>query len=160
MAESETDSGSDREDCDRENVPPPSKRKKLSSIRKWSGATIYKSQYQTTWQRKWPFLLPVKDNPNSCHCSICKKHISCAHQGERDVLRHIETASHQKNARAIQNIQPLSLGDSTSVQLLKEKVSNHIVQYDIMLICLCFDNKSRSESYELLSPAQYSFVCE
>ena len=84
-------------DSDDEDYAPPNKKKKVNNpLRKWSGAAIYKSKYQTSWQRKWPFLTPVKDNPHSCLCSVCKKQVSCAHQGERDVLRHIDSVSHKK----------------------------------------------------------------
>ena len=67
-------------------------------------------------------MFPVKDNPHSCLCTVCKKQVSCAHQGERDVLRHIDSVSHKRNAQVLKNIQPLNFGEDPSVQLLKEKV--------------------------------------
>ena len=49
-------------DSDDEDYAPPNKKKKVNNpLRKWSGAAIYKSKYQTSWQRKWPFLTPVKE---------------------------------------------------------------------------------------------------
>ena len=129
--DSESDQ-SDHDESDLEGAPP------TKTSRKWSGAAIYKSKYQTSWQKKWPFLSPVKYNPHSCLCSVCKMIISCAHQGERDVLRHIDSVSHKRNAQALHNIQPLNFGDDPFMQLLKEKVNCSGVMS--VIFCIHVDN--------------------
>ena len=47
---------------------------------------------ESMWRQKWPFAVAVRDSPFSFRCSVCNKAISCAHQGERDVSRHADTA--------------------------------------------------------------------
>ena len=37
-----------------------------------------------------------------------KKTVSCAHMGEREVKRHIESLQHQKNSKSMKHIKPLS----------------------------------------------------
>ena len=36
------------------------------------------------------------------------KTLSCKHMGERDVSRHISLAQHQRRARGVKNVAPLS----------------------------------------------------
>ena len=46
----------------------PKRRKTAASTstgKKWSGAAVYKSKFQSTWQQTWPFIAPVKSNPHS-----------------------------------------------------------------------------------------------
>ena len=99
---------------------PPLKKKKTAG--KWRGAAIYKTKFNHSWQKKWPFLYVVKEDPHSCHCSVCNNRVSCGHQGERDIIRHIDSQSHKKNAKGLNKIQPLNLVCDSSTRL-KEKVS-------------------------------------
>ena len=87
------------------DVPSP---KRPREDKKYSGAHTYKSKFQVAWQKKWPCIVAVKDNPHMFHCTVCFKAVSCAHQGERDVTRHIDSAQHKKNCRAVQHVSPLS----------------------------------------------------
>ena len=83
------DSEEDISDTDHEQQPVPSpKRAKVidgqqSSIKKFTGAAAYKSGFQACWQKRWPCIKPVKDDPHSFHCTVCFKAVSCGHQGER-----------------------------------------------------------------------------
>ena len=74
------------------------------------------------WQQKWPFVVPVKENLYVFQCTVCKKTVSCGHQGESDIIRHIDSAQHQKNAKDLQSNAKLSFPSSNSAQLLKDKV--------------------------------------
>jgi len=108
-------SDADSSDADSEHhggLPGPSDPKKSKtggkmgyslSSRKWSGAAIYKTKFNTTWQQAWPFISPVKHDPHSFHCDVCMKKMSCGHQGDsvvwillstRKVLRPCRTPSH------------------------------------------------------------------
>jgi hypothetical protein len=101
-----------------DEVPSP-KRKKDSSGRKYSGAATYKSKFVPSWQKKWPCIVPVKGNQYSFSCTVCLKTVSCEHQGERDVTRHIASAQHQRNAKALKGTTPLRFAPTGH---LKDKV--------------------------------------
>ena len=92
---------------------------KTKTIRRFSGAAVYNSKFQSSWTEKWPFIMCVKENPNSFRCSLCLKTLSCSHQGERDVTRHISSAQHTKNAKSFKNMVPLS---SSGKNIIKNKV--------------------------------------
>jgi len=127
-------SDADSSDADSEHhggLPGPSDPKKSKtggkmgyslSSRKWSGAAIYKTKFNTTWQQAWPFISPVKHDPHSFHCGVCMKKMSCGHQGERDVARHVDSAQHQKGVKAMQNTQPLGFVPTNAMDPLKDKV--------------------------------------
>ena len=103
----------------------PAKRLKTSAVpvtRKWSGAAVYKTKYQHTWPKTWPFVAPVKENQHAFYCTVCKKTVSCGHQGERDLSRHADSAQHQKSVKAMKNTQPLGFLPSSATDPLKEKV--------------------------------------
>ena len=100
----------------------PAKRRRIQEPgRQWSGAAQYKTKFQNTWKQAWPFTAPVNDDLHSFHCTVCMKKVSCAHQGERDVARHAQSAQHQKNAKSMKGTQPLNFRPAT-VQLMKDKV--------------------------------------
>ena len=93
-----------------------------NASKKYAGAALYHTKYNKSWQQKWPFAAPVKENPSAFHCTVCNKNVSCGHQGEADVVRHSETQQHQKNARSLSSNSKLSFPSTTSAQLLKDKV--------------------------------------
>ena len=103
-----TSSGGDRTDEELGPASPKSPRleqeaeQKMSGFRRLSGAALYKSTFQASWTKKWPFVKPVNGDKTSFRCTVCSKVLSCVHQGERDVTRHIATTQHQRNAKTIQ----------------------------------------------------------
>ena len=104
--ETETDCSDleDLPDTDNEDATCPKKlRLDSSSSRKFSGASVYKSKFKMSWQKKWSCIKPAKNNPNAFYCDVCCKNVSCSHQGGRDVTRHIASAQHQRNAKSIKN---------------------------------------------------------
>ena len=62
----------------------------------------------------------MKGDVCSSLCTICSRKVSCAHQGRRDVERHIEQAIHPKNMRAAQSQSTLQFQPVSG--LLNEKV--------------------------------------
>ena len=78
------------------DVPSP---KRPREDKKYGGAYAYKSKFQAVCKKRWPCIVPVKDNPHMFHCTVCLKSQSCAHQGERDVTRHIDSMQHKQTAR-------------------------------------------------------------
>jgi len=77
--------------------------------RKFQGAAVYKSKFQRDWQKKWPCVTPVKDRPHHFYCTPCSKAVSCGHQGEKDVKRHMDSAMHKKNVISLAHTSPLVL---------------------------------------------------
>ena len=97
MASGLSDSDSDPYCTDVEECPGPSKRLKVNSSKGKRGAAQYRTKFQIGWRQKWPFAVVVKNNPHSFCCTMCNKVISCGHQGERDLSRHADTATHKHN---------------------------------------------------------------
>ena len=98
----ELESVESEEGSDCEDEPTPSKRMKSSiSVKKYSGAAVYKTKFKSTWTSKWPFATGVKADPYSYRCNVCDRSLSCAHQGEKDVSCHAESAQHKKNVKSL-----------------------------------------------------------
>ena len=97
------------------DVVPSPKRPRLESSKKYSGASIYKSKYKVSWEKKWPFVTAVRHDQHSFYCKHCSKIVSCAHQGERDVVRHIASNQHKKNSKSVQNTAPLNFASSECI---------------------------------------------
>ena len=118
------------------NVPkrkcPSSDAAANSSSKKYGGAAIYSTKYNKSWQEKWPFAAAVKENPCAFHCTVCKKNVSCGHQGEADIVRHSETQQHQRNAKALSTNSKLSFPSLQATQLLKDKVLHFLLQLYIL----------------------------
>ncbi len=70
--------------------------------RKVPGAATYKSSFNNEWTSKWPFIT-VGSTSSYYWCSICRQENSCAHQGVRDVIRHIESKGHQAKQQALKS---------------------------------------------------------
>jgi len=51
----------------------------------------------------------VKDRPHHFYCTPCSKAVSCGHQGEKDVKRHMDSALLKKNVISIAHTSPLVL---------------------------------------------------
>jgi len=50
------------------------------------GFIIYdRTKFQFEWSKKYPFVTPSAHSLSSFHCGVCKRDISCAHQGKRDI---------------------------------------------------------------------------
>ena len=105
---------SDCELNETETSSPAKRRKLTSATRKNSGAARYKSKFNPEWKKKYSFIVEVKNDNHSFHCTICKRDISCGHMGLSDVERHIGKAMDQRNAKAAKTQTTLSFPTSSS----------------------------------------------
>ena len=69
-----------------EDSPSSPKRRKTEELagpsRKYGGGgAIYKSRFQVSWQKKWPCVKPVKNDPHHFECTVCSEHVSCQSHG-------------------------------------------------------------------------------
>ena len=97
--------------------PSPSKRTKFM------GACKYRSSFSREWTKTWPFVSSVPGNPHMFTCNVCRKTLSCAHQGIADVKDHVATQSHKKLAKVLANQPKLSFPSSDP---LKNRVSSEL----------------------------------
>ena len=127
------------DDTDSEEGSCATKKQKMDDRgRKWSGAATYKSKFQKVWQQKWPFAIPVKGDPHCFCCTVCAKTVSCGHQGETDVARHVESIQHQRNTKAVKATQKLNFKHTThllrdKVTTAEVKVANLLAQHNVPL---------------------------
>lgn len=74
---------------DEEFSAPSPKRKRLS------GAATYGSKFKKDWAAEFPCVQEGREDPMySFYCLVCKKDVSCRHQGIADVRRHVGSRSH------------------------------------------------------------------
>lgn len=77
-------------------APPSPKRSRVA------GAATYGTRFNSEWAHQFPFLSKGKVDPvYSFYCSVCKKDVSCRHQGIADVKRHERSNSHTSNAKVL-----------------------------------------------------------
>ena len=97
---------------------PASKRSKTGSYR-------YKTKFNKVWLKEYPFISELPEDVHSFYCSICKKKLSCAVMGKRDIERHAGSVMHKSNVKAARTQSSLTFPSSSSS--LMEKVSFIIV---------------------------------
>ena len=66
---------------------------------KYAGAAKYKSKFKKDWIVKYPFVSSVTSDKSLFHCNVCNRTLSCAHQGEADLKRHIASDGHTALAK-------------------------------------------------------------
>ena len=76
-------------------APGPSKRMKKV------GAAAYRTKFNHSWTKSYPFVREVKGDPYKFLCTVCGRQVACDHQGKRDVERHAGNAMHQANAKSL-----------------------------------------------------------
>lgn len=91
-------------DCaDQDPSSPPYKRSRLA------GAATYETKYNNSWSSVFPFIAEGQQDPvHSFFCKVCKKDISCSHQGITDVRRHEKSKVHVNNLCAVSRNSRLS----------------------------------------------------
>lgn len=100
---------------DDQNQPGPSKRIKF-------GAAVYKTKYNPSWKKDYPFIGEVKGDPYKFWCTTCSRTVSCQHQGKRDVDRHVEKQLHQNNAKSLKSQTVLSFTSKKASSPIDHKV--------------------------------------
>ena len=95
--------------------PSPKKPKTMPlQPKKISGAAYYNTKFNKSWVQKYGCIQPVRNDNCSFLCTVCNKRISCKHQGETDITRHIATASHLSLAKQLESQSRLSFQSSSS----------------------------------------------
>jgi len=73
-------SSSDSESESRSKAPPPKK------VKACTGVATYSTKYNPGWQTDFPFVSCGHHDAYSFYCNVCKKDVSCWHQGVRLAL--------------------------------------------------------------------------
>ena len=76
----------DGEVSEDETREPPTKTRNLH------GAAKYRTKFNLDWTKKWPCIRSATNY--KFRCNICQCILSCEHQGEKDVQRHLEGKKH------------------------------------------------------------------
>lgn len=113
--------GADTESSDSEAERPPAK------TRKYEGAFKYRD-----WRKKWP-CIQADSSPYKFKCTICQCAISCQHQGEKDVRRHMEGKKHSDNVRVLENQQSMSAFFRPTSHPIHDKVTKAEVKLTTVL---------------------------
>ena len=122
------DSDSDCTDTESVDNGPFANTAKKSKL---SGAAKYKSTYRKEWAIKYNWLSSIRGDKSSFRCNVCAKNVSCAHQGETDVTRHMNTKAHQALATALVKQPTLNMKQANP---LAEKITRAEVKMVTALI--------------------------
>ena len=127
MASSSDDesSGEETESTVHAAGPPARKKRKKKT---------YKCKFKKDWVKKWPFISAVSQDVYSFRCNMCATNFSCAHQGERDVTRHISRESHKRNVASLSSQKKVTETFLSSGNPLVDKVSRAEVKVASMLV--------------------------
>ena len=66
------------------------------------------STFQRDWSNLWPCIQPVRGHPDKVQCTVCNTTFGIAHQGRRDVVRHMEGSEHKRLAQVVNSCQSLT----------------------------------------------------
>ena len=81
---------------------------KNTSIRfSFTCAAKCQSRFKKEWGKLYP-ISSVSNSPGKVRCTVCYHILSCSHQGEADVKRHIQGAIHQKKLKSLKSMKTLS----------------------------------------------------
>ena len=75
--------------------------------RSLSGAATYTSQFKKDWTKLYP-VSEVRNSPGEFRCNVCSGVVSCPHQGEADVKRHMEGPIYQKKLKDLKSMKTLN----------------------------------------------------
>ncbi|XP_078535996.1 uncharacterized protein LOC144822404 [Lissotriton helveticus] len=81
------------------------------SSEKKSGERYYRTKFDLSWMQAEQYkgiIVPVKTDPYSFRCLICEKIVSCGHQGEFDLKRHISGRVHTSLQGTKIKVNPIS----------------------------------------------------
>ena len=108
--------------------------------RSLSGAATYKSRFKKDWTKLYP-VSEVQNSPGEFRCNVCSCVVSCSHQGEADVKRHVEGPIHQKKLKDLKSMKTLNnFGFKKQDDTLKEQVIHVFLQprlYSLAYMALC-----------------------
>ena len=105
--------------------------------RSLSGAATYKTWFKKDWKKLYPGAELENLLVEFC-CNICPWVVSCSHQGQTDVKRHVKEPIHQKKWKGLKSMKKLhNFGFRKQDNTLREQVI-----------------------YEFLQPRLYGTVCK
>ena len=81
----------------------------------------------------------TKADPHSFYCTVCWKKVSCAHQGVKDVVRHIASTHHLASLKSIKNTPVLDSFPCVN-EKKKEKVKIAIIDIHSIVISISTGN--------------------
>ena len=112
------------------------KANKIKSKRSLTGAGIYKTKYCSSWESD----CPVKDVKGYIYKYLCRRTLSCEHQGLAGIKLHCSRDSHKSYLKSWKKQSILSFQSSSSmnthdknVAKAEAKVVNFPVQYNLPL---------------------------
>ena len=76
--------------------------KRSNPTRGKSDAAKYLTTFQAEWSKEWP-CITKGSTAHHYRCSICRVERSCAHQGRKDIERHIGSDGHVKKVDAVRS---------------------------------------------------------
>lgn len=102
---------------------------------KISNSKKYSSRYQIEWRKQWPFIQPATGSETNFFCTVCNRQVSCAHQGIKDVERHIKSSMHESAALQLRKQPKLNFVSSTDDKVIRSEVdfTKILVQQNIPL---------------------------
>lgn len=82
-------------------MAPKKNKSSTSSVLKHRGSATYNARFQSKWSDEWPCIRKAVGKDTAFFCTLCKKEVSCSHQGKLDVIRHVTGTTHEKFASEI-----------------------------------------------------------
>lgn len=67
-----------------------------------SRAATYRCSFKKEWSTRWPFIT-MGTTSSFYWCSVCRQENSFAHQGVRDISRHVESKGHRTKEQALKS---------------------------------------------------------
>ena len=120
--------GSDSEgsSSDFEVDKPPTKTRKLD------GAAKYPTKFNLEWTKKWPCIVKATGG-GKFTCTICQCSVSCQHQGEKDVRRHIEGKKHCDNVKGFEKQKQIGTFFRSTSHPIHDRVTRAEVKVSTLL---------------------------
>ena len=89
------------------------------------------STFQKEWSKTWLCIQPVKLHSAKVSCTVCRSTFAIAHQGRRDVERHIEGSEHKHLAGIVNSCQSItsSLPDQAAHETVTKLRSSLLVTF-------------------------------
>ncbi|KAK1880620.1 N-(5'-phosphoribosyl)anthranilate isomerase [Dissostichus eleginoides] len=71
------------------------------------GAATYRCSFKKEWSTRWPFIT-MGTTSSFYWCSVCRQENSCAHQGVRDISRHVEGKGHRAKEQPLNSVSSIA----------------------------------------------------
>ncbi|KAK1875833.1 Histone acetyltransferase mst2 [Dissostichus eleginoides] len=71
------------------------------------GAATYRCSFKKEWSTRWPFIT-MGTTSSFYWCSVCRQENFCAHQGVRDISRHVEGKGHRAKEQPLNSVSSIA----------------------------------------------------